>query len=59
MKNLEKMFRYRDMSLPRKMQNHAGNDFPVISNESEMWTLKNQDGKSIDTFELCCWRKHF
>lgn len=33
--------------------------FPVISNDSEIWTLKNQGGKNIDTFELCWWTKHF
>src|SRR5215471_17993050 len=31
--------------------------FPIVSYGSESWTIKKKDRKSIDSFELWCWRR--
>ena len=31
--------------------------FPIILYGAETWTIKKADRKTIDTFELWCWRK--
>ena len=30
---------------------------PVVMYECESWTIKKAEGRKIDAFELCCWRR--
>ena len=31
--------------------------FPVVMYVCESWTVKKAEHRSIDAFELCCWRR--
>ena len=31
--------------------------FPVVIFGCENWTIKKAEGRRIDAFELCCWRR--
>ena len=57
MTNLDSIFKSRDITLPTKVRLVKAMVFPVVMNGCESWTMKKTQCRSIDTFELCCWRR--
>ena len=57
MTNLESIFRSRDITLPTKVQLVKAMVFPVVMYGCESWTVKKDECRSIDAFELWCWRR--
>ena len=31
--------------------------FPIVLYGAETWTMRKFEGRKIDPFELCCWRR--
>ena len=52
MTNLDSIFKSRDITLPTKAM-----VFPVVMYGCESWTVKKAERRSIDAFELWCWRR--
>ena len=57
MTNLDSIFKSRDISLPTKVPLVKAMVFPVVMYGCESWTLKKAECRSIDAFELWCWRR--
>ena len=57
MTNLDIILKSRDITLPTKVCLVNAMVFPVVMNGCESWTMKKTQCRSIDTFELCCWRR--
>ena len=57
MTNLDRIFKSRDITLPTKVRLVKALVFPVVMYESESWTIKTAERRSIDAFELWCWRR--
>ena len=57
MTNLDNIFKSRDITLPRKVHLVKAMVFPVFTYGCESWTVKKAEGRRIDAFELCCWRR--
>ena len=57
MTNLDSMFKSRDVSLPTKVHLVKAMVFPVVMYGCESWTVKKADHRTIDAFELWCWRR--
>ena len=57
MTNLESIFRSRDITLPRKVRLVKAMVFPVVMFGCEIWTVKKDEHRKIDAFELWCWRR--
>ena len=55
--NLDSILKSRDITLPTKVRLVKAMVFPVVMYESESWTIKKAEGRRIDAFELCCWRR--
>ena len=55
--NLDSIFKSRDMSLPTKVRLVKAMVFPVVMYGCESWTVKKAECRSIDAFELWCWRR--
>ena len=54
--NLDSIFESRDITLLTKV--HLVKDvFPVVMYGCESWTVKKAERRSIDAFELWCWRR--
>ena len=47
----------RDITLPTKVQLVKAMVFPVVMYECENWTIKKDELRRIDAFELWCWRR--
>ena len=58
MTNLDSIFKSRDITLPTKVHLVKAMVFPVVMYGCESWTVKKAELRKIDTFELCCWRRH-
>ena len=56
MTNLGNMLKSRDMTLPTKVHLVKAMVFPVVMYGCEIWTVKRAECRSIDAFELRCWR---
>ena len=56
MTNLDSIFKSRDITLPTKVRLVKGMVFPVVMYGCESWTVKKAECRSIDAFELWCWR---
>ena len=56
MTNLDSIFKSRDITLPTKVRLVKAMVFPVVLYECESWTVKKAERRSIDAFQLCCWR---
>ena len=52
MTNLDSIFKSRDITLPTKAM-----VFPVVMYGCESWTVKKDECRRIDAFELWCWRR--
>jgi len=57
MTNLDSMLKSRDITLPTKVHLVKAFIFPVIMYGCESWAIKKSERRTIDAFELWCWRK--
>ena len=57
MTNLDSIFKSRDITLPTKIHLVKAMVFPVVMYGCESWTVKKAESRTIDTFELRCWRR--
>ena len=51
------IFKSRDITLPTKVRLVKAMVFPVVMYGCESWTVKKAECRSIDAFELWCWRR--
>ena len=57
MTNLDRIFKSRDITLPKKVRLVKAMVFPVVMYGCESWTVKKAEHWRIDAFELWCWRR--
>ena len=57
MTNLDSIFKSRDIILPTKVHLVKDMVFPVVMYGYESWTIKKAEHRSIDAFEVWCWRR--
>ena len=57
MTNLDSILKSRNITLPTKVHLVKAMVFPVVMFGCESWTIKKAEHKSIDAFELWCWRR--
>ena len=57
MNNLDSMFKSRDITFPTKVRLVKAMVFPVVMYGCESWTVKKDERRRIDAFELWCWRR--
>ena len=57
MTNLDSIFKSRDITLPTKVHLVKAMVFPVVMYRYESWTVKKAERRTIDAFELWCWRR--
>ena len=57
MTNLDSILKSRDITLPTKVRLVKAMLFPVVMYGCESWTVKKGEQRSIDAFELWCWRR--
>ena len=56
MTNLDNILKSRDITLPTKVSLVKAMVFPVVMYGCESWTIKKDEPRRIDAFELWCWR---
>ena len=56
MTNLDSILKSRDIALPTKVCLVKAIVFPVVMYGCESWTVKKDERRRIDVFELWCWR---
>ena len=57
MPNLDSILKSRDIALPTKVHLVKAMVFPVVMYGCESWTIKKDEHRRIDAFELWCWRR--
>ena len=57
MTNLDSILKSRDITLPTKVHLVKAIVFPVVMYGCESWTVKKAECRTIDAFELWCWRR--
>ena len=57
MTNLDSIFKSRDITLPTKVRLVKAMVFPVVMYGCESWTVKKDECRRIDAFEVWCWRR--
>ena len=57
MTNLDSLLKSRDITLPTKVRLVKAMVFPVVMYGCESWTVKKAEHRTIDPFELWCWRR--
>ena len=57
MTNLDSIFKSRDITLLTKVRLVKAMVFPVGMYGCESWTVKKVERRTIDAFELWCWRR--
>ena len=57
MTNLDSIFKSRDITLPTMVSLVNAMVFPVFMYGCESWTMKKDERRRIDAFELWCWRR--
>ena len=57
MTNLASIFKSRDITLLTKVHLVKAMVFPVVMYGCESWTIKKDEHRRIDAFELWCWRR--
>ena len=57
MTNLDSILKGRDITLPTKVRLVKDMVFPVVMYGCESWTIKKAERRTIDAFELWCWRR--
>ena len=56
MTNLDSIFKSREITLPTKVHLVKAMVFPVVMYGCESWTVKKDECRRIDAFELWFWR---
>ena len=56
-KDLDGIFKSRDVTLPTKVHLVKAMVFPVVMYGCESWSVKKAERRRIDAFELWCWRR--
>ena len=54
---LDSILKSRDITLPTNIHLVKAMVFPVIMYGCESWTIKKDEFRRIDAFELWCWRR--
>ena len=57
MTNLDSILKSRDITLPTKIRLVKALVFPVVMYGCESWTVNKAECRTIDAFELWCWRR--
>ena len=57
MTNIDRILKSRDTTLPTKVHLVKAMIFPVVMYGCESWTIKKDEHRRIDAFELWCWRR--
>ena len=57
MTNLDSLLKSKDITLPTKVCTVEAMIFPVVMNGCESWTIKKDECRRIDAFELWSWRR--
>ena len=57
MTNLDSILKSRDITLPTKVCLVKAMVFTVVMYGCESWTVKKVECRTIDAFELWCWRR--
>ena len=57
MTNLDSILKSRDIALPTKVHLVKAMVFPVVMYGCESWTVKKAECRTIDAFEVWCWRR--
>ena len=57
MRNIDSILKSRDITLLTKVHLVKGVVFPVVMYGCESWTIKKDESRRIDAFELWCWRR--
>ena len=57
MTNLDSILKSRDVTLPTNISLVKAMVFPVVMYGCESWTVKKDESRRIDAFELWCWRR--
>ena len=57
MTNLDSILKRRDITLSTKVHFFKAMTFPVVMYGCESWTIKKAEHRTIDAFELWCWRR--
>ena len=57
MTNLDSILKSRDITLSTKVRLVKAMVFPAVMYGCESWTIKKDECKRIDAFELWCWRR--
>ena len=57
MTNLDSILKSRDITLPTKIRLVQAMVFPVVIFGCESWTIKKDERRRIDVFELWSWRR--
>ena len=57
MTNLDSILKGRDITLPTKVPLVKAVVFPVVMYGCESWTVKKDERRRIDAFEVWCWRR--
>ena len=55
--NLHSILQSRETTLPTKVHLVKAMVFPVVMYGCDSWTIKKDEHRRIDAFELWCWRK--
>ena len=57
MTNLDSILKNRDITWPTKVGLVKAMVFPVVLYGYESWTIKKAERRSVDAFELWCWKR--
>ena len=57
MTNLDSILKSRDITLSTKVRLVRAMVFPVVMYGCESWTINKAEHRTIDAFELWCWRR--
>ena len=57
MTNLDSILKSRDITLPTKVRLVKVMVFPVVMYGCDSWTVKKAEHRTINAFELWCWRR--
>ena len=57
MTNIDSILKSRDITLPKNVHLVKVMVFPVVMYGCESWTIKEDECRRIDAFELWCWRR--
>ena len=57
MTNLDSTLKSRGITFQTKIFLVKATVFPVVMYGCESWTIRRDEHRRIDAFELCCWRR--